>query len=52
MHIIILCVGGRYTYAKVPAFDWLAEVLGRSRNDYDKVGHFCRVSVRPSWRAK
>jgi len=40
IHIVILCVGGHYTYAKVPAFDWVAEVLGRSRNDYDKVGHF------------
>jgi len=40
IHIVILCVGGHYTYAKVPAFDWIAEVLGRSRNDYDKVGHF------------
>lgn len=40
VHIVILCVGGHYTYAKVPAFDWLAEALGRSRNDYDKVGHF------------
>lgn len=40
IHIVILCVGGHYTYAKVPAFDWIAEALGRSRNDYDKVGHF------------
>ena len=40
VHIVILCVGGKYTYAKVPAFDWLAEALGRSRNDYDKLGHF------------
>lgn len=40
IHIVILCVGGKYTYAKVPAFDWVAEVLGRARNDYDKVGHF------------
>jgi putative membrane protein len=40
VHVVILCVGGHYTYAKVPAFDWLAEALGRTRNDYDKVGHF------------
>ena len=40
VHIVILCIGGHYTYAKVPAFDVLAEVLGRTRNDYDKVGHF------------
>src|SRR6187402_1433671 len=40
VHVVILCVGGHYTYAKVPAFDWLAAELGRARNDYDKVGHF------------
>lgn len=40
IHIVILCIGGHYTYAEVPAFDWLRDVLGRSRNDYDKVGHF------------
>lgn len=40
IHAVILCIGGKYTYAEVPAFDWVAEVLGRSRNDYDKVGHF------------
>jgi len=40
VHIVILCIGGKYTYAEVPAFDWVAEALGRARNDYDKVGHF------------
>lgn len=40
IHAVILCVGGKYTYAEVPAFDWIAEGLGRARNDYDKVGHF------------
>jgi putative membrane protein len=40
IHAMILCIGGKYTYAEVPAFDWVAEVLGRTRNDYDKVGHF------------
>jgi putative membrane protein len=40
IHIVILCIGGHYTYAEVPAFDWLRDVLDRNRNDYDKVGHF------------
>lgn len=40
IHIVILCIGGHYTYAEVPAFDWLRDILGRNRNDYDKVGHF------------
>ena len=40
IHMIILMVGGHYTYAEVPLFDWIKEVLGQSRNNYDKVGHF------------
>ena len=27
LHAIILMVGGHYTYAEVPLFDWLAEVF-------------------------
>ena len=26
-HCLILMVGGHYTYAKVPAFDWLKEAF-------------------------
>jgi putative membrane protein len=40
IHILILAVGGHYTYAKVPVFDWIRDTLGQSRNNYDKVGHF------------
>ncbi|BAF72115.1 DUF2238 domain-containing protein [Sulfurovum sp. NBC37-1] len=40
VHMIILMVGGHYTYAEVPLFDWIREVLHQSRNNYDKVGHF------------
>lgn len=40
IHMIILMVGGHYTYAEVPLFDWIKEVLDQSRNNYDKVGHF------------
>lgn len=39
-HAIILMIGGHYTYAKVPLFDWFKEYWGLSRNYYDKVGHF------------
>jgi putative membrane protein len=42
VHSIILMVGGHYTYAEVPLFDWLAEVTGGERNNYDKVGHFAQ----------
>jgi putative membrane protein len=42
IHCIILMVGGHYTYAEVPLFDWLAEVMDWQRNNYDKVGHFAQ----------
>lgn len=38
-------VGGHYTYAEVPLFDYLKEILGSSRNNYDKVGHFAQGFV-------
>ena len=40
LHCIVLMVGGHYTYAEVPLFDWLKDIFGWSRNNYDKVGHF------------
>jgi len=42
IHFIILLVGAHYTYARVPAFDWLSEIFGWSRNNYDKLGHFAQ----------
>ena len=45
LHCIILMVGGHYTYAEVPLFDWLAEVFGWQRNNYDKLGHFAQGFV-------
>ena len=39
-HMIILMVGGHYTYAEVPLFDRLSEMMGWSRNNFDKLGHF------------
>ncbi len=41
-HMIILMVGGHYTYAEVPLFDWFKEIFDHSRNNYDKVGHFAQ----------
>jgi putative membrane protein len=38
--MIILMVGGHYTYAEVPLFDTIKDLLGQSRNNFDKVGHF------------
>ena len=45
VHCIILMVGGHYTYAEVPLFDWIGEQLGHSRNNYDKLGHFAQGFV-------
>ena len=38
-HAAILCVGGHYTYAEVPAGFWFRDLLGLSRNHYDRLGH-------------
>lgn len=45
IHCLILMVGGHYTYAEVPLFDWLKEPLGFERNNYDKLGHFAQGFV-------
>jgi len=42
IHSIILMVGGHYTYAEVPFFDWLKEYFELARNNYDKIGHFAQ----------
>lgn len=44
-HCVILMIGGHYTYAEVPLFDQIAQWLGHSRNNYDKVGHFAQGFV-------
>ena len=38
-------VGGHYTYAEVPLFDWIKEIFDLSRNNYDKVGHLAQGFV-------
>lgn len=45
VHSYILFAGGHYTYAEVPAFNWIKEVFDQSRNNYDKVGHFAQGFV-------
>ena len=40
IHMIILMVGGHYTYAEVPLFDLIKDMTGGERNNFDKVGHF------------
>ena len=41
----ILMVGGHYTYAQMPLFNWLRDTFGLMRNNYDKVGHFAQGFV-------
>ncbi len=45
IHAIILMVGGHYTYAEVPLGDWLKDIAGLARNNYDKLGHFAQGFV-------
>ena len=45
LHCIVLMVGGHYTYAEVPLFDYLKPLFGFERNNYDKVGHFVQGFV-------
>ena len=45
IHAIILLVGGHYTYAEVPLFNWLKDAFNLSRNYYDRVGHFAQGFV-------
>ena len=45
VHCVILMVGGHYTYAEVPLGDWLRDLTGGTRNNYDKLGHFAQGFV-------
>ncbi|MFZ7127956.1 MAG: DUF2238 domain-containing protein [Desulfobacterales bacterium] len=44
-HCVILMVGGHYTYAEVPLFDWIQSAFDLERNNYDKLGHFAQGFV-------
>ena len=45
LHAVILCVGGHYTYARVPLGFWAQDLLDLSRNHYDRIGHFAQGFV-------
>jgi putative membrane protein len=45
LHACILFVGGHYTYAEVPLFNWVRDHYHLARNDYDRVGHFAQGFV-------
>jgi putative membrane protein len=45
LHICLLCVGGHYTYAREPLFNWLRDIFHWHRNHYDRLGHFAQGFV-------
>lgn len=45
IHAVILMVGGHYTYAEMPLFNWLRDVNGWDRNYYDRLGHVAQGFV-------
>lgn len=42
IHTIILMIGGHYTYAEMPLFNWIRDSFGLSRNYYDRLGHLAQ----------
>ncbi|MPY57474.1 DUF2238 domain-containing protein [Streptomyces spongiae] len=44
-HALVLIVGGHYTYAEVPAGDWVRDWFGLERNPYDRFGHLMQGFV-------
>jgi putative membrane protein len=45
VHAVILMVGGRYTYAEVPLFNWIRDAFHLARNHYDRLGHLAQGFV-------
>jgi putative membrane protein len=66
VHIMLLCAGGHYTYARVPFFTWVEPYFGWHRNHFDRLGHLMqgfvpaliarelfvrlRIVTSPGWR--
>jgi putative membrane protein len=42
IHAVILMIGGHYTYAEMPLFNWLRDTFGLARNYYDRLGHLAQ----------
>jgi len=45
LHAVVLMIGGHYTYAEVPLFDWIRDALHLARNHYDRLGHYMQGFV-------
>ena len=39
LHALVLILGGHWTYAEMPLFNWLRDEFGLARNYYDRLGH-------------
>jgi putative membrane protein len=40
LQALVLIIGGHFTYAEMPLFNWLRDGFDLDRNYYDRVGHF------------
>lgn len=40
--VIIMFVGGHYTYSRVPLFNWIKDAFDLNRNHYDRLGHLLK----------
>jgi putative membrane protein len=40
--VILTFIGGHYSYAKVPLFNWVKDYFDLKRNHYDRFGHFLK----------
>ena len=45
IHMLVLILGGAYTYARVPLGFWMQDLMHLGRNPYDKIGHFMQGLV-------
>ena len=45
VHVVILIVGGAYTYVRVPSGFWLDALPHTARNPCDQIGHFAQGLV-------
>ncbi len=40
--VVIVLIGGHYTYSEMPLFEWLQNHFDLARNHYDRFGHFAQ----------
>jgi putative membrane protein len=45
LHALVLMLGGHWTYAEMPVFNWLRDEFGLARNYYDRLGHVMQGAV-------